>query len=164
MQFVATGKNSATPPNGYNLLYKSIPSIILYIYITCAPLEHQHRRLNPLTGQWVLVSPHRMQRPWSGQQEKPQLNEQPEFDPSNPLCPGVKRPNGLLTERYESTYVFDNDFPALLEQVPSPPASDDPLFQAAAARGNCRVMCFHPKSNLTLPTMSPMEIGAVINE
>lgn len=57
-------------------------------------LEHQHRRLNPLTGQWVLVCPHRMKRPWSGQQESPQIDDIPEFDPTNPLCPGVKRGNG----------------------------------------------------------------------
>ncbi|XP_030377270.1 probable galactose-1-phosphate uridylyltransferase [Scaptodrosophila lebanonensis] len=126
--------------------------------------EHQHRRLNPLTGQWVLVCPHRMLRPWSGQEEAAQKNELPEFDPNNPLCPGVKRPNGIQTPAYTSTYVFDNDFPALLEEVPSPPTGDDPLFQTAPARGTCRVMCFHPKSNLTLPTMSLTEIGVVINE
>ncbi|EDW77418.1 uncharacterized protein Dwil_GK18097 [Drosophila willistoni] len=126
--------------------------------------EHQHRRLNPLTGQWVLVCPHRMLRPWSGQQEKAQENDLPDFDPTNPLCPGVERPNGIITPKYRSTYVFDNDFPALVEQVPTPPSSDDPLFQVAPARGTCRVMCFHPKSNLTLPTMSAKEIQVVIDE
>ncbi|EDW51888.1 probable galactose-1-phosphate uridylyltransferase [Drosophila sechellia] len=126
--------------------------------------EHPHRRLNPLNGQWVLVCPHRTQRPWSGQQEKAQKNDLPEFDPTNPLCPGVTRPNGIQTPEYESTYVFENDFPALVEVVPVPPNSDDPLFQIAPARGNCRVMCFHPKSNLTLPTMSAAEIVVVIDE
>jgi UDPglucose--hexose-1-phosphate uridylyltransferase len=64
---------------------------------------------------------------------------------------------------YDSTYVFTNDFPALLEDVPLPPESDDPLFQTGAARGTCRVMCFHPKSNKTLPTMCPKEIRTVID-
>ncbi|XP_065354285.1 probable galactose-1-phosphate uridylyltransferase [Calliphora vicina] len=128
------------------------------------PTEHQHRRLNPLTGQWVLVCPHRMLRPWSGQQESPQKNDLLEFDPTNPLCPGVTRPNGVVNPVYEGTFVFTNDFPALLEDIPSPPESDDPLFQAAPAKGTCRVMCFHPKSNLTLPLMTLPSIENVIHE
>lgn len=136
-----------------------------------------------------MVCPHRMQRPWSGQEETPQKNDLPEFDPSNPLCPGVVRSNGEVhfilkiivsysghtiqrwkyyfwqkNPIYQSTFVFTNDFPALLENVPAPPSSEDPLFQAREARGTCRVMCFHPKSNKTLPVMSPKEIRTVIDE
>ncbi|XP_058442691.1 probable galactose-1-phosphate uridylyltransferase isoform X1 [Malaya genurostris] len=125
--------------------------------------EHQHTRFNPLTGQWILVSPHRMKRPWSGQEEHPQQVELAEFDPKNPLCPGVIRANGVKNPAYTSTFVFTNDFPALLEDVPLPPKSDDPLFQTGGARGTCKVMCFHPKSNKTLPLMSPKEIRSVID-
>lgn len=66
--------------------------------------------------------------------------------------------------------MFNNDFPALLEDVPSPPtpdsssSSESELFQMSAARGVCRVMCFHPKSNVTLPLMSIQEIRAVIDK
>lgn len=69
-----------------------------------------------------------------------------------------------VNPNYESTYVFQNDFPALLEDTPSPPQSDDPLFQISDAKGTCRVMCFHPKLNRTLPIMSPEEIQIVIDE
>lgn len=104
-----------------------------------------------------------MKRPWSGQVEKLTEEERPEFDPTNPLCPGVARPSGVVNPNYETTFVFDNDFPALLEDVPEPQEPDNPLFKSAAARGTCRVMCFSPKSNITLPLMSQTEIKAVID-
>ncbi|XP_074649785.1 galactose-1-phosphate uridylyltransferase-like [Tubulanus polymorphus] len=127
------------------------------------PKEHQHRRFNPLIEEWVLVSPHRMKRPWSGQVEKVVEVTIPRCDPNNPLCPRARRPNGQVNPDYESTYTFTNDYPALLPDCPVAEVSDDPLFQTSAACGTCEVMCFHPHSDLTLPLMSLDEIKAVIH-
>ena len=107
------------------------------------PDEHPHVRLNILKGEWVLVSPHRMKRPWQGQVEKKAVNETKRFDPTNPLCPGASRPNGIVNPNYTETFVFTNDFPALfdydLEEKNSSSASDnrveDDLFKILPARG-----------------------------
>lgn len=121
-------------------------------------------RFNPLKGEWVLVCPHRMKRPWQGQVSKPEEEKIPSFDPKNPLCPGVQRVSGKVTPNYESTYVFENDFCALLETGPEPGEPKHELLRAAAAKGTCRVICFHPRSDVTVSTMSPPEIRKVIDE
>jgi len=128
------------------------------------PTEHPHSRFNPLRGEWVLVSPHRTKRPWQGKTEKQAQKEVPKYDPTNPLGPGNKRSNGDINPRYEGVFVFKNDFPALLEDVPDAGESGHHLLKCRAERGTCRVMCFHPHSDVSLPVMKLDEIESVIAE
>ncbi|XP_062870229.1 galactose-1-phosphate uridylyltransferase [Trichomycterus rosablanca] len=128
------------------------------------PKEHQHLRYNPLRDSWVVVSAHRMRRPWKGQVEKVPEANIPRHDPHNPLCPGNTRANGEVNPEYDSTFLFDNDFPALQPNSPDPGLDHHPLFQTKAARGVCKVMCFHPWSDITPPLMLPAEIRKVIDK
>lgn len=121
-----------------------------------------HRRYNPLTDEWVLVSPHRTARPWQGQVEKTIPDQRPAFDPQCYLCPGVTRANGEINPAYASTFVFPNDFAALLPDSPNA-AFDDGLFQAHSERGICRVICFSPRHDLTLAEMEIPDIRLVVD-
>lgn len=121
-----------------------------------------HRRFNPLTGEWVLVSPHRNRRPWQGRTEETAASERLEYDPECYLCPGNTRNSGDRNPDYSGTFVFDNDFPAMLADTP-PGASDNPLFRASNVRGTARVMCFSPSHDLTLPELSPGALRAVVD-
>uniref|UniRef100_A0A0K8RJJ8 Galactose-1-phosphate uridylyltransferase n=1 Tax=Ixodes ricinus TaxID=34613 RepID=A0A0K8RJJ8_IXORI len=132
--------------------------------MTFVAKEHPHIRYNPLKDEWVLVSPQRTLRPWSGKTEKAVERPMPAFDPENPLCPGVRRASGEVNPEYKSTFTFKNDFPALLEDAPGPKSDGDELFRMAEAKGTCRVMCFHPCSNVTLPLMAHEEVETVIDE
>ncbi|MCB0160013.1 MAG: UDP-glucose--hexose-1-phosphate uridylyltransferase [Caldilineaceae bacterium] len=127
------------------------------------PTEHPHRRLNMLTGDWVLVSPHRTKRPWQGQVEKSPPDTRPSYDPGCYLCPGNARAGGKQNPAFTSTFVFDNDFAALLPDGPRGDVAAGPFFQAQAETGICRVICFSPRHDLTLPEMDPADIRRVVD-
>lgn len=122
-----------------------------------------HRRWNPLSREWLLVSPHRAARPWLGQVETVS-EDRPSYDRDCTLCPGNKRVSGEVNPDYGDTYVFGNDFPALLPPVTNAPApSDRPLFRSQPVSGECRVICFSPRHDLSLAQMSGEEIARVIS-
>jgi len=130
--------------------------------MTFDPTEHPHRRLNPLTGEYILVSPHRMKRPWQGKQETTAPDNKPQYDPKCYLCPGNTRANGEVNPAYESTFVFTNDFAALLPDTPAANQQDHPLLQTQGINGTSRVICFSPRHDLTLPEFPLETIRTVV--
>jgi UDPglucose--hexose-1-phosphate uridylyltransferase len=122
-----------------------------------------HRRLNPLNGRWVLVSEGRTARPWLGRQEPPPPALRPRYDPRCYLCPGNERAGRQRNPSYAGTFVFTNDFPALLPDTPEEATALHPLLQARIAPGTCRVLCFSPRHDLDLAFMSVPEIRGVVD-
>lgn len=131
-----------------------MPSASLY--------EFPHRRYNPLTGEWVLVSPHRARRPWLGQVEKIPPENLPPYDPECYLCPGNSRASGARNPLYTNTFVFDNDFAALLPESGREDSAQHPLLAAKPEQGICRVVCFSPRHDLTLPQMDVEAVQVVV--
>ena len=129
-------------------------------------MDLPHRRLNALTREWVLVSPHRARRPWLGQVEKAAPSGLPAYDPACYLCPGNERAGGPRNPPYTNTYVFDNDFAALLPAALARPGAalpaNEPLFQLEPVPGACRVVCFSPRHDLSLPELGQAEVENVV--
>ena len=123
---------------------------------------HPHRRFNPLTQEWVLVSPHRSQRPWQGQVESTPAETSLPYDPNCYLCPGNSRAGGVRNPDYKETFVFDNDFAALRTDTPAGDLNDSNLLVARSEFGRCRVVCFSPRHDLTLAHMNQHEIERVV--
>jgi UDPglucose--hexose-1-phosphate uridylyltransferase len=125
--------------------------------------EFTHRRKNPLSGDWVLVSPHRNNRPWLGATESTNSANLPSYEASCPLCPTNTRANDESNPDYAFTHVFTNDFGALNTNQTDKISSSDDLFCAETAEGQCRVICYSPDHSKTLPELSEKEIEAVVN-
>ena len=125
--------------------------------------EHPHRRLNLLTGEWILVSPHRNKRPWQGKVETASLDKRPSYDAACYLCPGNKRADGENNPGYETVFVFNNDYAALLKNTPDGKGNIGNLLLSESQSGICRVICFSPRHDLTLAQMEINEIYEVVN-
>lgn len=129
--------------------------------------EKPHLRFNPLKDEWVVVSPHRTKRPWKGQVEKTEETTIPRRDLNNPLVPSAIRASGVKNPEYSGVYVFNNDFPALLEENEDDASifkDEGELFQSASAHGTCKVLCFHPWSDMILPLMETSDVVKVVQE
>jgi UDPglucose--hexose-1-phosphate uridylyltransferase len=125
-------------------------------------VEHAHRRFNPLTREWVLVSPHRTARPWQGQVESAHIDQVPQYDPHCYMCPGNTRAGGTKNPSYKAQFVFDNDFPAVRPDTPES-SWQDGLLLARGESGICRVVCFSPRHDLTLSHMEPEAIRGIVD-
>ena len=124
--------------------------------------RHPHRRYNPLTREWVLVSPQRTERPWQGQMEDVPQEHQLQYDPKCYLCPGNSRAGGMHNPPYTSTFVFENDFAALRPDTPSGKLDESGLLGAESEQGICRVVCFSPRHDLTIARMEVAGLRRVV--
>jgi UDPglucose--hexose-1-phosphate uridylyltransferase len=126
--------------------------------------EHAHRRRNPLTDAWILVSPQRSKRPWQGQIEPSDEAKLPQHDPNCYLCAGNERINGVTNPPYTNVFSFWNDFPAMIsDHLEETDHFQNDFFAVKAERGLCRVICFSPRHDLTIPEMEVEDIRKIVD-
>ncbi|MCB4797252.1 UDP-glucose--hexose-1-phosphate uridylyltransferase [Neotamlana laminarinivorans] len=123
--------------------------------------DYSHKRFNILTGEWVLVSPHRAKRPWQGQNEETSKKKRETYNENCYLCAGNTRINGEINPDYKDVFVFTNDFAALQKDAPDFKLNDG-LLIAESEKGICKVICFSPDHSKSLADMTPKEIKKVV--
>lgn len=124
--------------------------------------KQPHKRYNPLTDEWILVSPHRLQRPWQGKVEQTPPDSLPQYDPKCYLCPGNERAGGHRNPSYEGVFVFDNDFSALLPNAPKASLRKSNLMRAQSEKGICRVICYSPRHDLTMAELPTCAVETIV--
>ncbi|MCK5814963.1 MAG: UDP-glucose--hexose-1-phosphate uridylyltransferase [Flavobacteriaceae bacterium] len=123
--------------------------------------DYTHKRFNILTGEWVLVSPHRAKRPWQGQEEEISTEQRPSYDENCYLCAGNTRTSGEVNPDYKDVFIFMNDF-AALEKESKVFSIDEGLIKAKSEQGICKVICFSPDHSKSLAQMTADEITKVV--
>jgi UDPglucose--hexose-1-phosphate uridylyltransferase len=126
-------------------------------------LARPHVRYNPLVRAWVLVSPQRVERPWQGEIASARTEPKAAYHPHCYLCPGNERAGGARNPRYGTTFVFDNDYAALVPDAPAGELDLDGLLIARAEPGICRVVCFTPRHDLSVSQMTTQQIRQVVD-
>jgi len=121
-----------------------------------------HRRYNPLSDEWVLVSADRTQRPWQGDVLPSTDDARPRYDPTCYLCPDNSRASGHRNPAYASTFAFTNDF-AALHPDDATTRTVDRLLVSEGERGMCRVLCFSPRHDLTLGQLDAPAVRDVVD-
>ena len=129
------------------------------VFVSTADLPH--RRRNLLTGEWLLVSPHRARRPWQGEAAPSVVPRPQSHDPACHLCPGNTRATGEVNPDYPATFVFGNDFAALLGEGRVEAPTEEP-FETYPATGEARVICFAPDHSTTLARMPAPALERVV--
>ncbi|MCP4296167.1 MAG: UDP-glucose--hexose-1-phosphate uridylyltransferase [Proteobacteria bacterium] len=124
--------------------------------------QRPHRRFNPLSGEWLLLSPHRSSRPWEGAMETEEKESRPSYSENCYLCPGNARANQIRNHSYQGTYVFDNDFPAMMPSNDHFSENEEGLFQMETVKGTSRVICYSERHDLTLAELELEEIRQVV--
>jgi UDPglucose--hexose-1-phosphate uridylyltransferase len=123
--------------------------------------DYSHKRYNILTGEWVLVSPHRAKRPWQGQNEAVSDEQLSAYDSTCYLCAGNTRINGEQNPNYKDVFIFTNDFAALQKNSPKFLVNEG-LFKAESEQGICKVVCFSPDHSKSLADMAVEDINKVV--
>ncbi|HID06197.1 MAG TPA: galactose-1-phosphate uridylyltransferase [Armatimonadetes bacterium] len=120
------------------------------------------QRWHPLRREWVIIAAHRQSRPWVGEMAPEAHEERPEYVPDCYLCPGNVRASGARNPYYTSTFVFDNDFPCVGSTAPTHLEQPVGIYRNSPATGIARVLCYHPKHNMSLALMDVDEVVQVV--